>query len=102
MPSLQPRGSMGDNPPILRPAPPPEGAPAMKDPWDRMTAILRGIVEPVFAPRTFDISLFGAVGDGTTDCTSAFRDAIGACHAAGGGRVRVPAGDWLSGAIHLK
>lgn len=28
--------------------------------------------------------------------------AIAACHAAGGGRVVVPAGDWLTGAIHLR
>ena len=36
-----------------------------------------------------------------TDCTSAFSNAIAACNAAGGGRVVVPAGTFLTGAIHL-
>ena len=44
----------------------------------------------------------GAKGDGTTDCTAAFRAAIDACRAAGGGRVVVPAGRFLSGAIRLR
>lgn len=45
---------------------------------------------------------FGAVGDGQADCTKAIREAIAACQAAGGGRVVVPPGVFLSGAIHLK
>ena len=36
------------------------------------------------------------------DCTGAIAKAITACHQAGGGRVVVPAGVWLAGAIHLK
>ncbi len=44
---------------------------------------------------------FGAAGDGTTDCTAAFAAAIAACHRAGGGHVTVPAGTFLTGAIHL-
>ena len=55
-----------------------------------------------FPTRHFDITRFGAVGDGVTDCTEAFRAAIAACHRAGGGRVVVPAGDFLTGAIHLR
>jgi len=48
------------------------------------------------------ISKYGAVGDGTRDCTDAFRDAIAACNKSGGGRVVVPAGSYLTGAIYLK
>ena len=50
---------------------------------------------------TFDIRDFGAVGDGKTKNTGAFRDAIGVCRAAGGGTVVVPPGTFLTGAIHL-
>jgi len=42
------------------------------------------------------------VGDGKSDCTSAFADAIGACNKAGGGTVVVPRGTFLTGAIRLK
>ena len=52
--------------------------------------------------RTFTVTDFGAVGDGVTDCTDAFRAAIAACHRTGGGRVAVPDGDFLTGAIHLR
>jgi unsaturated rhamnogalacturonyl hydrolase len=48
------------------------------------------------------ITDYGAVGDGTTDCTDAIGKAIEACHAAHGGRAVVPLGTFLSGAIHLK
>jgi polygalacturonase/dienelactone hydrolase len=57
---------------------------------------------PVFPDRTFAITDFGAKGDRATKSTKAFADAIAACHAAGGGRVLVPAGQWLTGAIHIK
>jgi polygalacturonase len=70
--------------------------------WARVDGILARIVAPVFPNRAFDITKFGAVGDGTTLCTAAISKAISACHAAGGGRVVVPAGRFLTGAIHLK
>ena len=55
-----------------------------------------------FPARRFDVTDFGAVGDGVTDCTEAFRAAVTTCHRAGGGRVHVPAGDFLTGPIHLR
>lgn len=70
--------------------------------WSEAQAILARIVAPVFPDRVFDITKYGAVGDGVKDCTGAFRDAIAACAAAGGGRVVVPAGRFLTGAIHLR
>ena len=44
----------------------------------------------------------GAVADGKADSTEAIRKAIEACNKAGGGRVVVPPGIFLTGAIHLK
>ena len=70
--------------------------------WAQVPAILKRIVPPRFPARDFDITKFGAVGDGQTDCTQAFADAIAACSKAGGGRVVVPAGRFLTGAIHLQ
>lgn len=75
---------------------------APNDPWQQLPAILARIKPPTFPNRDFDIAKFGAVGDSKTDCTEAFRKAIAACNAAGGGRVLVPAGQFLTGAIHLK
>jgi len=65
---------------------------------DRIVASVR---RPFFPPRTFPVTRFGAVGDGTTKNTAAFAAAIAACHRAGGGHVIVPAGTFLTGAIHL-
>jgi unsaturated rhamnogalacturonyl hydrolase len=70
--------------------------------WEAVPGILARLKMPGFPDRPFPILEFGAVADGTTDCTEAIRLAIEACHAAGGGRVVVPAGVFLTGAIHLK
>lgn len=70
--------------------------------WARVPEILSRIVAPTFPSRDFTVTNFAAVGDGETDCTQAFRDAIEACQRAGGGRVVVPPGIFLSGPIHLK
>ncbi len=57
---------------------------------------------PEIPNRVFAISEHGAVAGGKTLNTGAIAAAIGAAHAAGGGRVVVPAGIWLSGPIHLQ
>ena len=72
------------------------------DPWAQVPQILSRIVPPKFSIRDFPITDYGAKGDATTDCTKAFREAIDACTKAGGGRVVVPSGKFLSGAIHLR
>lgn len=79
-----------------------KSSPAAQSDWSGMAAILARIVPPTFPDHEFPITSYGAVGNGTTDCTAAFRKAIEACHQAGGGRVVVPAGVFLTGAIHLQ
>jgi polygalacturonase len=88
-----PRGAMQS------PSLPPGGG--LQDPWAQVPAILARIVPPTFPARDFAITAYGAVGDGRTDCTDAIRKAIAACVAAGGGRVVVPAGRFLTGPVHL-
>lgn len=70
--------------------------------WKQLPTLLQHIVPPTFPDREFRITDFGAKGDGKTDCTEAFRQAIETCNAAGGGRVVVPEGVFFTGAIHLK
>jgi len=74
---------------------PPEGAVAV--PFD-----MPGYMEPTFADQTFNITDFGAEPGGEVMNTQAIARAIAACHEAGGGRVLVPAGVWLTGPIHLR
>jgi polygalacturonase len=67
--------------------------------WTEARRIRSAIRPPRIPERTFDIRDFGAVAD--TDCSQAFRDAVAACTAAGGGRVLVAGGRYASGPIHL-
>ncbi|MBP1691931.1 MAG: Polygalacturonase, partial [Bacteroidetes bacterium] len=76
--------------------------PADEPGWESVPAILQRISPPVFPAKDFDVTAFGGAGDGRTDNTEPFRKAITACSAAGGGRVVVPPGVYLTGAIHLK
>ncbi len=70
--------------------------------WSSVPDILERIQSPKFPARNFSIKKFGAVGDGKTDCTAPIQQAIEACHSAGGGRVLIAGGTFLSGAIHMK
>ena len=45
---------------------------------------------------------YGAVKGGETVNTEAIAKAIAACNKAGGGRVVVPEGEWLTGPVHFK
>ena len=70
--------------------------------WDQLPTILSRIVPPSFRDEDFVITNYGAVGDGAGDCNAAFKKAIAACTKAGGGRVVVPKGTFLTnGPIHL-
>jgi polygalacturonase len=70
--------------------------------WAQLKNVLAEIKLPAFPAKDFPVSKYGAKGDGTTDCTEAFKQAIEACNKAGGGRVVVPEGIFLTGAIQLK
>ena len=72
------------------------------DPWKQMASIVEKIKPPVFPEKDFVVTEFGARGDSVTDCSEAFSKAIEACAKAGGGRVVVPSGIFLTGPIHLK
>ena len=63
---------------------------------------LPNIEPPSIPDYTANITDFGAVGDGQTSDTQAFTRTLAACTAAGGGRIIVPAGIWLTGPIQLK
>lgn len=70
--------------------------------WEKVSDILSRIEPPVFPDRNFLVTDFGAVPNGVTLCTDAFKQAIKACSDSGGGRVIVPVGQYLTGAIHLR
>ncbi len=97
------------------------GAPATAatepDPWLRAAEIAKKLANPTsFRKQDFLVTEFGASQcrltkvkawvshddealvdtpvPGASDCYAAFRDAIAACHQAGGGRVVIPAGNW--------
>jgi len=57
---------------------------------------------PQFRDEDFVITDFGATPGKEVKSTEAIAKAIAACNAAGGGRVVIPAGNWLTGPIHLK
>ncbi len=57
---------------------------------------------PVFANKNFDIRDFGAIAGGVVKNSESIRKAIAAAVKAGGGKVVVPAGVWLTGAVHLE
>ena len=63
---------------------------------------MEAIQVPVFPQQDFCIADYGAVPSDAECCTEAIAKAIAACHEAGGGRVIVPSGQWLTGPIHLK
>jgi polygalacturonase len=70
--------------------------------WEQVDEILSRIKAPRFPNRNFTITDYGAVADNERDCTDAFKMAISAANQAGGGRVVVPPGTFLTGPIHLK
>ena len=67
-----------------------------------LAAVSPVTIEPLaFPQREFNVVDYGARSDGS-DATLAFKRAISACVKNGGGRVRVPAGTYFTGPVHLK
>ena len=52
--------------------------------------------------KEFNVTIYGAVGDGKMICTTPIQKAIDACHGNGGGSVVVPAGEYRTGTLILK
>ena len=50
----------------------PHSAAGQKKGWDLLPEILSRIVPPAFPDRDFDVTDYGARGDGVTDCRPAF------------------------------
>jgi polygalacturonase len=57
--------------------------------------------QPTIPARTFNLKDYGAVGDGKTLNTDAFKAAVAAVDKAGGGHLIIPAGDWFTGPVDL-
>lgn len=57
--------------------------------------------QPVIPARAFSVADYGAVADGRTPNTEAFRRAVAAVELAGGGTLDVPAGNYFTGPITL-
>lgn len=72
------------------------------NPWKKMDLIIKSIPQTKFSDKKYNINDFGAVPDGKTLNTTAFAKAIKACTENGGGKVIVPNGKYLTGAIHLE
>jgi polygalacturonase len=72
------------------------------NPWNQLIKIEKNIKVPNFKDVSYNVIEFGAINDGNTFCTEAFRKAIEKCSKEGGGKVVIPAGKYLTGAIHLE
>lgn len=72
--------------------------------WDaRADEVASDVEQPEIPDRRFDVTDYGAVGDGETDDAEAVAETIATCTVAGGGQVYVPPGDYHhAGPIHLE
>lgn len=70
--------------------------------WERADSIVKMIVEPTFRANVYNIIDFGAIADGKSKSTAAINNAITKCSNDGGGRILIPKGIFLTGAIHMK
>lgn len=84
---------------------PPSAPASTVDPWNVATSLpfpMAPIALPQIPSKVVRITDFGARGDGATLNTDAIANAIAECVKAGGGRVVVPRGVYLTGPIELK
>jgi unsaturated rhamnogalacturonyl hydrolase len=86
----------------VRPEDPERPKKSVAPEWAKLEEILARIYPPLIPGREFSILSYGAGADGKTDSTGAIAEAIDAAAHAGGGRVVVPAGVYLTGPIQLK
>lgn len=72
------------------------------EPLRELEQLRKLIKAPQFKKKEYPVTKYGAIGDGRTKNTAAFKKAIETCSNNGGGRVVVPAGIFLTGAIYLE
>lgn len=77
-------------------------APYVETPMPKTPFPMPTVSKPILPDRKCRITDFGAVPGGEASNTESFRKAIASCAKAGGGRVVVPKGLWLTGPIHLE
>ena len=70
--------------------------------WSLVPEILARIQPPAFPDRDFLITEFGAQAGDLAEVSESIARAVSACTEAGGGRVVVPEGVFLTGPVHLK
>lgn len=70
--------------------------------FDEADRIISSIKTLEFPNNTYNIVDFGAISDGETNNSEAIKKAIATCSEAGGGKVIIPSGRFLTGPIHLK
>ncbi len=73
----------------------------LTNPWKVKQQIEKSVVLPSFANKTYSILDYGAKSGGQIDNTEAFKKVIEVCTNNGGGKVVIPAGQFLTGPIHL-
>ena len=67
-----------------------------------IVVFLFGLASPLKAQQYYNVLDYGATNDGSTKITDAIAKAIEAATAKGGGTVYFPAGEYLTGPIHLE
>jgi len=73
-----------------------------EQPQKELALLRKEIKAPTFKNKDYVITSFGAKAGGKIKNTQAFKKAIETCSKNGGGRVVVPKGTFLTGAIYLK